>query len=322
MVGFSFGRKTLWQYSHSASILFAVLLFTAGFLCTLLWTNDIVHTETSAGGSLTGTFTSLSPAVSTFSITYQVAIFGTAWNAILFVTLLILERDDLPISTTRLRYEIEKSACIVAIAGNAIYSVACIALMATLARLAADASSKLRTDIDLELAKKIADSASDRAAGQGVTAAIAGVAAFCALWACFMDELHAQNNNRTNLLRFIKKVSGVLIKFGSEDGDHEKLRQRYMDDILRGLTAKESLCNFEELLRGNSRLLWPPGIACDDRISGCGSKKVCTVIRKDLDGEQLHEDDMLSAASAVENLLALDHYVKIPHDLFKCGEII
>jgi hypothetical protein len=72
MAGFSFGRKTLWQYSHSASILFAVLLFTAGFLCTLLWTNDIVHTPTSAGGPLTGTFTSLSPAVSTFSITYEV----------------------------------------------------------------------------------------------------------------------------------------------------------------------------------------------------------------------------------------------------------
>jgi hypothetical protein len=72
MVGFSFGRKTSWQYSHSASIFSAVLLFTAGFLCTLLWTNDIVHTPTSVGGPLTGTFTSLSPAVSTFSITYQV----------------------------------------------------------------------------------------------------------------------------------------------------------------------------------------------------------------------------------------------------------
>ncbi|KAK7191116.1 hypothetical protein DPSP01_008848 [Paraphaeosphaeria sporulosa] len=201
MVGFSFGRKTVWQYSHSASIFSAVLLFTAGFLCTLLWTNDIVHTETSAGGSLTGTFTSLSPAVSTFSITYQVAIFGTAWNAILFVTLLILERDALPISTTRLRYEIEKSACIVAIAGNAIYSVACIALMATLARLAADASSTPRDDIPVELANKIAGSATDRAAGQGVTAAIAGIAAFCAVWACFMDGLHAQNSRHRRIVK-------------------------------------------------------------------------------------------------------------------------
>lgn len=72
MAGFGFGRKTLWQYSHSTSIFFAVLLFTAGFLCVLLWTNDIVHTETSVGGASTNTFTQFSPAVSTFSITYNV----------------------------------------------------------------------------------------------------------------------------------------------------------------------------------------------------------------------------------------------------------
>lgn len=68
----SLGRKTLWQYSHSASILFAVLLFTAGFLCTLLWTNSLVETETSATGPYTSTFNQFSPAVSTFSMTYQV----------------------------------------------------------------------------------------------------------------------------------------------------------------------------------------------------------------------------------------------------------
>lgn len=72
MAGFSFGHKTLWQYSHSASILFAALLFTAGFLCTLLWTNSLVQTETSAGGSMTATFNQFSPAVSTFSTTYGV----------------------------------------------------------------------------------------------------------------------------------------------------------------------------------------------------------------------------------------------------------
>jgi hypothetical protein len=72
MVGSSISRKKLWQYSHSASILFAVLLFTAGFLCVLLWTNDIVHTSTSAGDASTSTFTQFSPAVSTFSITYNV----------------------------------------------------------------------------------------------------------------------------------------------------------------------------------------------------------------------------------------------------------
>lgn len=104
------------------------------------------------------------------------AIFGTAWNSILFVTLLILERDDvLPLSTTRLRYEVEKAACIVAVTGNAIYSVACIALMATLARLAASASSI--PDNDTELAKLVASSAADRRAGQGTTAAFAGLAA-------------------------------------------------------------------------------------------------------------------------------------------------
>lgn len=89
--------------------------------------------------------------------------------------LLILERDVLPISTTRLRYEIEKSACIVAVAGNAIYSVACVALMATLARLAADA-----TPVRQVTGKAGIDVAADwksRRAGQGATAAFAGLAA-------------------------------------------------------------------------------------------------------------------------------------------------
>lgn len=72
MAGYSLGHKKLWQYSHSASIFFAVLLFTAGFLCVLLWTNDLVHTGTSASDPATSTFTQFSPAVSTFSITYNV----------------------------------------------------------------------------------------------------------------------------------------------------------------------------------------------------------------------------------------------------------
>lgn len=72
MVGFGFGRKTLWQYSHGATIFTAVLLFTAGFLCVLLWTNNIVHTETSVGDASISTFTQFSPTVSTFSITYNV----------------------------------------------------------------------------------------------------------------------------------------------------------------------------------------------------------------------------------------------------------
>ena len=66
------GRQSLWYYSHTLTIFFAVLLFTAGFLCVLLWTNNIVHTDTSSGGANTSTFTYLSPAVSTFSITYNV----------------------------------------------------------------------------------------------------------------------------------------------------------------------------------------------------------------------------------------------------------
>jgi uncharacterized membrane protein len=103
---------------------------------------------------------------------HRQAIFGTAWNAILFVVLVILERDVLPLSTPRLRYEAEKAACIVAIAGNAIYSVACIALMATLARLAAEA-----TNIDDTVSEEVASSATDRRAGQGTTAAMAGLAA-------------------------------------------------------------------------------------------------------------------------------------------------
>jgi len=200
MVGFSFGRKTLWQYSHGASILFAVLLFTAGFLCVLLWTNDIVHTDTSAGNASTSTFTYFSPAVATFSITYNVAIFGTAWNSILFVTLLVLERDALPMSTERLRYEVEKAACIVAVAGNAIYSVACIALMATLARLAADASSTPERPNDA-VSRAVASSAGDRRAGQGATAAMAGFAAAAAVWTCMMDVLHAQNSRHRRIIK-------------------------------------------------------------------------------------------------------------------------
>jgi hypothetical protein len=65
-------RKKLWQYSHSASIFCAVLLFTAGFLCVLLWTNNLVHTPTSVGDPSISTFTQFSPAVSTFDITYNV----------------------------------------------------------------------------------------------------------------------------------------------------------------------------------------------------------------------------------------------------------
>ncbi|OAL55117.1 hypothetical protein IQ07DRAFT_638834 [Pyrenochaeta sp. DS3sAY3a] len=195
----SLGHKKLWQYSHSASIFFAVLLFTAGFLCVLLWTNDLVHTGTSASGPATSTFTQFSPAVSTFSITYNVAIFGTAWNAIFFVTLLVLERDALPLSTVRLRYEVEKAACIVAVAGNAIYSVACIALMATLARLAADADSTPTSNDDVAIA--IASSAADRRAGQGTTAAMAGLAAAAAVWACVMDVLQAQNSRHRRVIK-------------------------------------------------------------------------------------------------------------------------
>lgn len=183
-------RRTLWQYSHSFAILFAVLLFTAGFLCTLLWTNGLVNTPSSVNQV---TFTKFSPAVSTFSISYQVAIFGTAWNAILFVALLVLERYELPIPTTRLRYEVEKAACIVAVVGNAIYSVACIALMATLARLAAIASSDCPGCTPQE--QLVADSAGARRAGQGSTAAFAGLAAAAAVWACVMDWLHMKDSD-------------------------------------------------------------------------------------------------------------------------------
>ena len=110
----------------------------------------------------------------------QQAIFGAAWNAILFVTLLILERDVLPIETTRLRYEVEKAACIVSVVGNAIYSVACVALMATLARLASDATSSTTSclrRLDPDVCDAIANSANDRRAGQGATAVFAGLAA-------------------------------------------------------------------------------------------------------------------------------------------------
>jgi hypothetical protein len=87
----------------------------------------------------------------------------------------VLERDVLPLSTDQLRYEVEKAACIVAVAGNAVYSVACIALMATLARLAADASSTPQNPNDPVLVE-VASSGADRRAGQGTTAAMAGLA--------------------------------------------------------------------------------------------------------------------------------------------------
>ncbi|KAH6625116.1 hypothetical protein C7974DRAFT_376686 [Boeremia exigua] len=197
MASSSLGRQALWQHSHSITILFAVLLFTAGFLCTLLWTNGIVETASSV---TTNTLNQFSPAVSTFSITYQVAIFGTAWNALLFVSLLVLERDDIPIPTPRLRYEIEKAASIVAVVGNAVYAVACIALMATLGRLAADAMTP-KPGISPDVAERVAQSASDRRAGQGVTAAVAGLAAASAVCACVMDVLHAQDSSHRRLIK-------------------------------------------------------------------------------------------------------------------------
>jgi hypothetical protein len=94
----------------------------------------------------------------------------------------VLEGDALPFPTDRVRYEIEKAACIVAVAGNAIYSVACIALMATLARLASDASSTPQYPNspgarEVAVAQEVASSATDRRAGQGMTAAMAGLAA-------------------------------------------------------------------------------------------------------------------------------------------------
>lgn len=192
MGGFPYDNRALWQYSHSASILFAALLFTAGFLCTLLWTNNLVQTESSTGGATSATLNQFSPAVSTFSTTYGVvsfhfysdhssgrlilqALFGTIWNSVIFVALLIVEREELPIATNRLRYRVEKAACTVAFVGNAIYSIACIALMATLARLAAEANSTPSADTDA--ARSIAGDANARRAGQGATAAFAGLAA-------------------------------------------------------------------------------------------------------------------------------------------------
>lgn len=86
-----------------------------------------------------------------------------------------MERDVLSIPTTRLRYEVEKAACVVAFVGNAIYSIACIALMATLSRLAADASCEPKGNSDA--AQMVAKSANARRAGQGATAAFAGLAA-------------------------------------------------------------------------------------------------------------------------------------------------
>lgn len=86
----------------------------------------------------------------------------------------MLERDALPISTERLRYEAEKAAGIIAISGNAVYSVACFALMATLARLAADPPAAATDSSDI--AASVAASGTDRRAGQGVTAAMAGLA--------------------------------------------------------------------------------------------------------------------------------------------------
>lgn len=90
----------------------------------------------------------------------------------MFITLTILERDVLPISTIRLRYEVEKAACVVAVVGNAIYSVACIALLATLADLAAGQDTA-------------SEGGEARRAGQGVSAAMAGLAGLVYQWPKF-----------------------------------------------------------------------------------------------------------------------------------------
>lgn len=85
-------------------------------------------------------------------------IFGTVWNSILFIILFILQRDTLPLRTERMRYEVEKAACIVGVVGNSIYATACIAVMAVLAKLAAGASN------------------GDQRAGLGASAAMAAMA--------------------------------------------------------------------------------------------------------------------------------------------------
>jgi predicted secreted Zn-dependent protease len=84
----------------------------------------------------------------------------------MFAILVVLEREVLPLSTPRLRYEAEKAACIVAVAGNTLYSAACIALMAILARLAANAIVR----------DEYTYYAFSAAAGEGTTAAVAGLA--------------------------------------------------------------------------------------------------------------------------------------------------
>jgi hypothetical protein len=87
----------------------------------------------------------------------------------MFVILFFSEHNSLLISNARLRYVSEKGACIVAIAGNAADTVACVALMATLARLADDA-----IPFDDTVSEGVVSSAYDRRAGQRMMAAMGG----------------------------------------------------------------------------------------------------------------------------------------------------
>lgn len=128
-------------------------------------------------------------------------------------------------------------------------------------------------------------------------------------------------DNHKDLLRFVEKLLGVLIKFGPDDINHEELRKRYLDDIVRGLAASDSFVVCAKLLSGTSLYCTPQSV-CSDCGYDCRFKKACSVIRKSLDGENLHEADLVSAASAVENLSALEHYVKVPEILLEQGEIL
>jgi hypothetical protein len=120
------------------------------------------------------------------------------------------EPDTLSLSTIRLQHELEKAACIVAIAGNAVYLVACSALVATLARLTADAK-----EVDDSVSEGVRRSgferlsSTDRSDHYGRYGWAGGVSSFhntsnanitlrfnsgAALWACAMDVLQAQKS--------------------------------------------------------------------------------------------------------------------------------
>lgn len=122
------------------------------------------------------------------------------------------------------------------------------------------------------------------------------------------------------------------MKFAPQDINSLEIRQQYKDDILHCLSRRPEyyhpgLSENDELLQSDFQLTCDAGPPEweDEALShseDCGKPQACVVLAKDLDGENLSGSDLLAAASAVQNLAALQYYALNPANLIKRGEFL